>query len=64
MALYHPDFDDAYQYTAAGEHGLVLVSFDTDFDINSLTKNDPGASPVRKHTRWHHLSGHESTGRK
>jgi hypothetical protein len=41
MALYHLDFDDAYQYTAADEHGLVLVSFDTDFLQNSLKKNNP-----------------------
>jgi predicted nucleic acid-binding protein len=26
------DFDDAYQYAVAEKFGLVLVSFDTDFD--------------------------------
>lgn len=26
------DFDDAYQYVVAEKSGLVLVSFDTDFD--------------------------------
>jgi predicted nucleic acid-binding protein len=26
------DFDDAYQYVVAEKFGLVLVSFDTDFD--------------------------------
>lgn len=26
------DFDDAYQYVIAEKFGLVLVSFDTDFD--------------------------------
>ena len=41
MALYHLDFDDAYQYTAADEHGLVLVSFDTDFDRTPLQRMTP-----------------------
>jgi predicted nucleic acid-binding protein len=31
MDLYRLDFDDAYQYTAAVEHSLALVSFDSDF---------------------------------
>lgn len=26
------DFDDAYQYVAAEQHGVALVSFDNDFD--------------------------------
>jgi hypothetical protein len=26
------DFDDAYQYAVAEEQGLILVSFDADFD--------------------------------
>ena len=41
MALYHLDFDDAYQYTAADEHGFVLVSFDTDFDRTPLKRMTP-----------------------
>jgi predicted nucleic acid-binding protein len=41
MTLYHLDFDDAYQYTAADEHGLVLVSFDTDFDRTPLQRMTP-----------------------
>jgi predicted nucleic acid-binding protein len=41
MALYHLDFDDAYQFTAAVEHGLVLVSFDTDFDRTPLQRMIP-----------------------
>jgi len=42
MALYRLDFDDAYQYTAAAEHGLVLVSFDTDFDRTPVQRMTPG----------------------
>ena len=41
MALYHLDFDDAYQYTAADEYGHVLVSFDTDFDRTPLKRITP-----------------------
>ena len=41
MALYHLDFDDAYQYTAADEHGFILVSFDTDFDRTPLKRITP-----------------------
>jgi len=28
----HLDFDDAYQYSAARRYGLLIVSFDADFD--------------------------------
>ena len=31
-AKFHLDFDDAYQYSAAMKPGLVIVSFDADFD--------------------------------
>ena len=31
-AKFNLDFDDAYQYSAAMKHGLMIVSFDTDFD--------------------------------
>jgi predicted nucleic acid-binding protein len=42
LALYHPDFDDAYHYPTADEHGLVLVlSFDTDFDRTPLQRMTP-----------------------
>jgi hypothetical protein len=41
MELYHLDFDDAYQFTAAKEHGLTLVSFDTDFDRTPLQRITP-----------------------
>jgi len=32
MELHRLDFDDAYQYTAAAEYNLALVSFDSDFE--------------------------------
>lgn len=32
MKQFRLDFDDAYQYVAAQKYGLVLVSFDSDFD--------------------------------
>ena len=41
MALYHLDFDDAYQFTAADEYGLILVSFDTDFDKTPVQRRTP-----------------------
>ena len=41
MAQYHLDFDDAYQFIAADEYGLILVSFDTDFDRTPLQRRTP-----------------------
>jgi predicted nucleic acid-binding protein len=35
------DFDDAYQYVAAQQHGLTLVSFDSDFDKTFLGRKSP-----------------------
>ncbi|MFA7240603.1 MAG: PIN domain-containing protein [Sulfuricellaceae bacterium] len=35
------DFDDAYQYVAAQQFGLVLISFDTDFDKTFLGRKSP-----------------------
>lgn len=32
MDKYNLDFDDAYQYAAAEQNNLVIVSFDSDFD--------------------------------
>jgi len=32
MQKFALDFDDAYQYVAAEEYGLTIVSFDSDFD--------------------------------
>lgn len=31
-SMFNLDFDDAYQYAVAEKFGLILVSFDTDFD--------------------------------
>ena|SRR2546429_10015044 len=38
---YRLDFDDAYQYVAAKENGLTLISFDTDFDRTGKGKKTP-----------------------
>ncbi len=35
------DFDDAYQYVAAEKYGLILVSFDRDFDRTARGKRAP-----------------------
>ncbi|MFZ3209553.1 MAG: PIN domain-containing protein [Geobacteraceae bacterium] len=35
------DFDDAYQYVAATENELTLVSFDSDFDKTPLGRKTP-----------------------
>ena len=35
------DFDDAYQYAAAEQYGLALVSFDTDFDRTEKGRKTP-----------------------
>ncbi len=35
------DFDDAYQYVAAEIHGLILVSFDADFDRTDQGRRTP-----------------------
>ncbi len=35
------DFDDAYQYTAAGKYDLTLISFDNDFDLTDRGKKTP-----------------------
>jgi len=38
---YRLDFDDAYQYVAAEENALTLISFDTDFDRTGNGKKTP-----------------------
>jgi predicted nucleic acid-binding protein len=38
---YRLDFDDAYQYVAAEENGLTLISFDADFDRTGKGKKTP-----------------------
>jgi uncharacterized protein len=35
------DFDDAYQYLAAEKYGLILVSFDSDFDRTERGRKTP-----------------------
>jgi predicted nucleic acid-binding protein len=35
------DYDDAYQYVTAEQYGLILVSFDTDFDTISKGRKTP-----------------------
>lgn len=35
------DFDDAYQYTAAKQYNLPLVSFDKDFDKTDIKRIEP-----------------------
>lgn len=41
IETFHLDFDDAYQYVVAKKHGLVLVSFDKDFDQTDLIRRTP-----------------------
>src|SRR5712692_5695096 len=36
-------FDDAYQYAAAEEQGLILVSYDADFDRTAVGRKTPAA---------------------
>jgi len=38
---YKLDFDDSYQYVAAEQNGLTLVSFDNDFDRTNKGKKTP-----------------------
>lgn len=40
---YKIDFDDAYQYVAAKQNGLTIISFDTDFDRTDKGKKTPSA---------------------
>jgi predicted nucleic acid-binding protein len=41
MKKFKLDFDDAYQYVAAERNGLVLVSFDSDFDRTDIKRKTP-----------------------
>ena len=38
---FHLDFDDAYQYAAAKQNGLSIVSFDKDFERTEKGKAEP-----------------------
>ena len=41
MSKFNLDFDDAYQYVAAEKQGLVIVSFDGDFNRTARGKKTP-----------------------
>ncbi len=41
MNKFNLDFDDAYQYVAAEKQGLVIVSFDGDFNRTARGKKTP-----------------------
>ena len=41
MTRYKLDFDDAYQYVAAGRPGTTFVSYDSDFDKTDLKRLTP-----------------------
>jgi predicted nucleic acid-binding protein len=41
MQQFQLDYDDAYQYVAAGKHNLDLVSFDADFDRTERGRKQP-----------------------
>jgi predicted nucleic acid-binding protein len=41
MDKYNLDFDDAYQYVAAEQNNLVIVSFDSDLDRTVRGKKTP-----------------------
>ncbi len=41
MSKFNLDFDDAYQYVAAEKQGLVIVSFDADFNQTARGKKTP-----------------------
>ena len=41
MDKYNLDFDDAYQYVAAVQNGLVVISLDADFDRTAKGKKTP-----------------------
>lgn len=41
MNKYRLDFDDAYQYVAAEQNSLTLVSFDGDFDKTAQGRQTP-----------------------
>ncbi len=42
MRQFNLDFDDAYQYVAAEQYKLTIVSFDTDFDKTPMGRKTPG----------------------
>jgi uncharacterized protein len=42
------DFDDAYQYVAARNNDLILVSFDKDFDTTDIKRNTPAMALAQR----------------
>ncbi len=41
MQQFGLDFDDAYQYVAAEQYGLTIISFDSDFDRTDKGRKTP-----------------------
>ena len=41
MNKFNLDFDDAYQYVAAEQNDLIIVSFDVDLDVTTRGKKTP-----------------------
>ena len=41
MGNFKLDFDDAYQYVAAGKNNLAIISFDSDFDHTERGRKAP-----------------------
>jgi len=41
MERFKLDFDDAYQYVSAEKYNLIIVSFDTDFDVTERGRKTP-----------------------
>jgi predicted nucleic acid-binding protein len=39
--LFGIDFDNAYQYAVAEKYGLIIISFDSDFDRTELGRKTP-----------------------
>lgn len=42
------DFDDAYQYVAARNNDLILVSFDKDFDTTDMKRKTPAMALAQR----------------
>jgi predicted nucleic acid-binding protein len=41
MEKFKLDFDDAYQYVAAEKYDLIIISFDSDFDVTEKGRKTP-----------------------
>jgi uncharacterized protein len=48
MSEHDLDFDDAYQYVAARNNDLILVSFDKDFDSTDMKRKTPAMIMAEK----------------